>query len=109
MLKVAILDDYQNVAQEFVDIKKMSGKYETKVFSEPFENEDDAIKQLKDFEALLIMRERTKITENLINNLKKLKYLITSGMRNKAIDLEAAKKRKIIERVGISQYVSTGP
>ena len=96
MLKVAILDDYQNVAQEFVDIKKMSGKYETKVFSEPFENEDDAIKQLKDFEALLIMRERTKITENLINNLKKLKYLITSGMRNKAIDLEAAKKRKII-------------
>ena len=30
MLKVAILDDYQNVAQEFVDIKKMSGKYETK-------------------------------------------------------------------------------
>ncbi len=96
MLKVAILDDYQNVAQEFVDIKKMSGKYETKVFGEPFENEDDAIKQLKDFEALLIMRERTKITENLINNLKKLKYLITSGMRNKAIDLEAAKKRKII-------------
>ena len=71
MLKVAILDDYQNVAQEFVDIKKMSGKYETKVFSEPFENEDDAIKQLKHFEALLIMRERTKITENLINNLKK--------------------------------------
>ena len=54
------------------------------------------IKQLKDFEALLIMRERTKITENLINNLKKLKYVITSGMRNKAIDLEAAKKRKII-------------
>ena len=38
MLKVAILDDYQNVAQEFVDIKKMSEKYETKVFSEPFEN-----------------------------------------------------------------------
>tara|TARA_Y100001935_G_scaffold245818_1_gene239831 strand:- start:624 stop:1412 length:789 start_codon:yes stop_codon:yes gene_type:complete len=42
------------------------------------------------------MRERTKITSTLITNLKKLKYIITSGMRNKAIDLEAAKKRKII-------------
>ena len=52
--------------------------------------------KVDDFEALLIMRERTKISENLINNLKKLKYLISSGMRNKAIDLAAAKKRKII-------------
>jgi len=96
MLKVAILDDYQNVSQEFVDLKKLSGKYEIKVFSEPFTDESDAIEQLKGFEALLIMRERTKITENLISNLKKLKYIITSGMRNKAIDLNAAKKRKIV-------------
>ena len=96
MIKVAILDDYQNISQEFVDLKKLSGKYEIKVFSEPFVDEEDAINQLNDFEALLIMRERTKISENLINNLKKLKYLITSGMRNKAIDLAATKKRKII-------------
>ncbi len=96
MLKVAILDDYQNVSQEFVDLKKLSGKYEIKVFSEPFVDEDDAIEQLSDFEALLIMRERTKITENLISKLKKLKYIITSGMRNKAINLDAARKRKII-------------
>ena len=96
MLKVAILDDYQNVAQEFVDLKKLSGKYEIKVFSEPFQNEEEAIENLKDFEALLVMRERTLISENLINNLKKLKFIITSGMRNKAIDLKAAKKRKII-------------
>ena len=96
MIKVAILDDYQNISQEFVDLKKLSGKYQIKVFSEPFVDEEDAINQLKEFEALLIMRERTKISENLINNLKKLKYLITSGMRNQAIDLAAAKKRKII-------------
>ena len=96
MLKVAILDDYQNVSKEFIDLKKLSGKYEIKVFSEPFVDENDAIEQLRDFEALLIMRERTKITENLISNLKKLKYLITSGMKNKAIDLDAAKKKKII-------------
>ena len=96
MLKVAILDDYQNVSQEFVDLKKLSGKYEIKVFSDPFIDESDAIDQLKDYEALLIMRERTKITSLLINNLKNLKYIITSGMRNNGIDLEAAKKRKII-------------
>ena len=93
MLKIAILDDYQNVAQEFVDLKKLSGKYEIKIFSDPFENEEDAIEKLKEFEALLIMRERTKITSKLINSLKKLKYISTSGMRNKAIDLEAKKKK----------------
>jgi D-3-phosphoglycerate dehydrogenase len=96
MLKVAILDDYQNVSQEFVDLKKLSGKYEFKIFSEPFVDEAEAIEQLADFEALLIMRERTPITKNLIDNLNDLKFIITSGLRNKAIDLEAAKKRKII-------------
>ena len=96
MTKVAILDDYQGVSQEFVDLKKLSGKYEIKIFSEPFLNEDDAIEQLSDFEALLIMRERTLITKKLIESLKKLKFIITSGMRNKAIDFESAKKNKII-------------
>ena len=36
MLKVAILDDYQDISKEFVDLKKLSGKYEFKIFSEPF-------------------------------------------------------------------------
>ena len=96
MLKVAILDDYQNVSQQFVDLKKLSGKYEIKIFSEPFVDEADAIEKLAEFEALLIMRERTPITKNLIENLTKLKFIITSGLRNKSIDLDAAKKRKII-------------
>ena len=96
MLKVAILDDYQNVSHEFVDLKELAGKYEFKIFSEPFEDEADAIDQLADFEALLIMRERTPITKNLIDNLNDLKYIITSGSRNKAIDLAAAKKRRVV-------------
>ena len=96
MLKVAILDDYQNISQNFLNLKELSRKYEFKVFSEYFLNEEEAIEKLKDFEALLIMRERTKITKNLISNLKKLKYIITSGMRNKAIDFGAVKDRKII-------------
>ena len=96
MLKVAILDDYQNVSQQFIDLEKLSGKYEIKIFSEPFVDEADVIEQLSDFEALLIMRERTPITKNIIENLTKLKFIITSGLRNKSIDLEAAQKRKII-------------
>ena len=96
MLKVAILDDYQNVSQQFVDLKKLSGKYEIKIFSEPFVDEADAIEKLAEFEALLIMRERTPITKNLIENLTKLKFIITSGLRNKSIDQDAAKKRKIV-------------
>ena len=96
MLKVAILDDYQNVSQQFVDIEKLSGKYEIKIFSEPFSDEADAIDQLSHFEALLIMRERTPITKNLIDNLMNLKFIITTGLRNRSIDLESAKKRRII-------------
>ena len=96
MLKVAILDDYQNVSQQFIDIEKLSGKYEIIIFSEPFVDEPDVIEQLSDFEALLVMRERTPITKNIIKNLTKLKFIITSGLRNKSIDLEAAQKRKII-------------
>ena len=61
-----------------------------------FIDEADALDQLADFEALLIMRERTPITKNLIDNLSKLKFIITSGSRNKSIDLETTKKRKII-------------
>ena len=96
MLKVAILDDYQKVSEQFINIEKLSGKYEIKIFSEPFVDEADALEQLSDFEALLVMRERTPITKNLIENLTKLKFIITSGLRNKSIDLDTAKKRKII-------------
>ena len=96
MLKVAILDDYQNVSQQFVDIEKLSGKYEIKIFSEPFEDEADALEKLADFGALMLMRERTPITKNIIENLTNLKFIITSGLRNKSINLDAAKKRKII-------------
>ena len=96
MLKVAILDDYQNIFQQFVNIEKLSGKYEFKIFSEPFLDEADAIEQLSDFEALLVMRERTALTKNLIDNLMRLKFIITSGLRNKSIDFETTKKRKII-------------
>ena len=96
MLKVAILDDYQNVSKEFIDTKKISNKYDIKVFNEPFLNQDDIISNLKEFEALMIMRERTKFPKEVISKLTNLKYIMTSGMRNKAIDIEATSQKKII-------------
>ena len=96
MLKIAILDDYQDISKDLIDLDNVSKRYEINVFTEPFVDEKETIEQLKDFEALLIMRERTHISKNIISALKNLKYIVTSGMRNKSIDLEEAKKRKII-------------
>ena len=95
-MKVAILDDYQNVSLILGNFEKLNKDFEFHVFNQPFENEDSIIEQLKDFDVLLVMRERTSITKKIIFNLKKLKLIITSGMRNKSIDFLAAKDRKIL-------------
>ena len=63
MIKVAVLDDYQEIFKQIIDIRKFNGKYEFKIFHEPFSNENEAIVALEDFEAIFIMRERTKITK----------------------------------------------
>ena len=96
MLKVAVLDDYQNAFQQIVEVDKHKDKFEFRIFNNPFNDEKEAIVELEDFEALLIMRERTPMTKTLIESLPKLKYIMTSGMRNKSIDLETAKKKNII-------------
>ncbi len=96
MIKVAVLDDYQNAFEHIVEIDNFKDKYNFQIFNEPFLNEAEASVILQEFEALFIMRERTPITKSLIESLPNLKYLMTSGMRNKAIDLEAAKSRNII-------------
>ena len=96
MIKVAVLDDYQDAFQQIVDVKKHKDKFDFKVFNYPFKNEEEAIVELEEFEALFIMRERTPMTKSLIEGLPKLKYIMTSGMRNKSIDLETAKKKNII-------------
>ena len=96
MIKIAVLDDYQDAFRQIVDIDKYKDKFEFTVFNNPFSDEKEAIVELEDFEVLFIMRERTPITKSLIENLSKLKYIMTSGMRNKSIDLEIIKKKKII-------------
>tara|TARA_A100001011_G_scaffold2020_1_gene2437 strand:- start:1989 stop:2939 length:951 start_codon:yes stop_codon:yes gene_type:complete len=96
MIKVAILDDYQDIFKQIIDTQKYKEKYSFEIFNEPFSNENEAIVALEEFEALFIMRERTPISRALITGLPKLKYIMTSGMRNNAIDLETTKKNKII-------------
>ncbi len=96
MIKVAVLDDYQEVFTQIIDVENLKAKFKFRIFNEPFLNENDAIVALEEFEALFIMRERTPITNSLISSLPNLKYIMTSGMRNNAIDLETAKKKKII-------------
>ena len=96
MIKVAVLDDYQNVFKEIVDIEKFKNKFNFKIFNEAFNNEDETIEALEEFEALFIMRERTPITKNLLENLPNLKYIMTSGMRNNSINLEVTKKKGIL-------------
>ena len=96
MIKVAVVDDYQDVFQQIVEIETYKEKFDFHIFKEPFLNENEAKVALEEFEALFIMRERTPITKSLITSLPKLKYIMTSGMRNNSIDLETAKKNKIV-------------
>ena len=96
MIKVAVLDDYQNVFEQIIDTNIYKDNFEFTIFNEHFLTESEAIISLEDFEALFIMRERTALTKNLIDGLPKLKYIMTSGMRNNSINLKAAKEKKII-------------
>ena len=96
MIKVAVLDDYQDIFKQIIDVEKYKNKYSFKIFNEAFVDENEAIVALESYEALFVMRERTPITKSLIENLPKLKYIMTSGMRNNSIDLITAKKKGYI-------------
>tara|TARA_B110000914_G_C15446990_1_gene438961 strand:+ start:101 stop:1051 length:951 start_codon:yes stop_codon:yes gene_type:complete len=96
MIKIAVLDDYQNVFKQIINTKDYSDKFEFKVFTEPFQNENEAIVLLENYEALFIMRERTPMTKSLLDGLPDLKYIMTSGMRNNSIDLITAKSKNIL-------------
>ena len=90
-LRCAILDDYQNVALKLADWSALGDRIDVTVFDQPFASSDEAAAALKDFEVVCAMRERTPFPRKMFEALPKLKLLITSGMRNAAFDLEAAK------------------
>lgn len=94
--RCAILDDYQNVALKFADWTSLEQKIDIKVFNQPFASSAEAIASLSDFEIICAMRERTLFSRDVVAGLPGLKLLVTSGMRNAAIDLPATKERGIV-------------
>lgn len=95
-LRCAILDDYQNVALTLADWSPLGDRIDITVFDKPFASGDEAAAALKDFEIICAMRERTPFPRAMFEALPKLKLLVTSGMRNNAIDFEAAKARDVV-------------
>src|SRR5439155_15460068 len=94
-LRCAILDDYLNVALSVADWSKVSDRVDVTVFNQPFPTAEAAAGALKHFEIICAMRERTPFPRAMFASLPNLKLLITSGMRNAAIDMEAAKDHKV--------------
>ena len=94
--RCAILDDYQNVALQMADWSQIGGDADIKVFNDSIGEGEQVIKALKGFSILCLMRERTLFPRQVIEGLPDLKLMVTSGMRNAAIDLEAAATRNII-------------
>ena len=94
--RCAILDDYLNLALRVADWAKVKDRVDITVFNEPFASTEAAASALGDFEMICAMRERTPFPRALFAALPKLKLLITSGMRNAAIDMEAAKDHQVV-------------
>jgi phosphoglycerate dehydrogenase-like enzyme len=95
-LRCAILDDYLNLSLKLADWSKIEDRVDVTVFNQPFASQDSAVSALKDFEIILAMRERTPFPRAMFDQLPKLKLLITSGMRNAAIDMAAAKDKGVV-------------
>jgi phosphoglycerate dehydrogenase-like enzyme len=95
-LRCAILDDYFDLALSVADWSKVSDRVDVTVFNHPFASEQAAASALKDFEIICAMRERTSFPRSLFAALSNLKLLLTSGMRNAAIDMQAAKDREVV-------------
>src|SRR5215468_4200990 len=95
-LRCAILDDYFDLALSVADWSQLGDRVDATVFNHPFATEQAAAGALADFEIICAMRERTAFPKSLFDALPKLKLLLTSGMRNAAIDMEAAKARNVV-------------
>ena len=95
-LRCAILDDYINLSQTITDWSRVKDRVDITVFNQPFASEAAAAEALRDFAIICAMRERTPFPRTLFAALPRLKLLITSGMRNAAIDLEAAKDHQVV-------------
>ncbi len=103
--RVAILDDYQNVALDCADWGSLPPDVEVRVFHDPLGDEAAVAGALAGFEVIVAMRERTPFPASQLEKLADLKLLVTTGMRNGAIDMDAARRRSItVCGTGILRY-----
>ena len=99
MTKVAVLDDWQGVARSSADWSPLSARAEVVFFARAFDDEDDAVDKLADFEIFLSMRERTPLPGSLINRLPRLRMLGITGERNASLDVAACTARGVLARL----------
>ena len=95
MTRVAILDDYQDVAVRMADWKTLPVGTEVVAFRDHLHDPGAVAKRLADFEVVVAMRERTAFPRTLLERLPKLRLLVTTGMRNASIDVAAAVERGV--------------
>jgi phosphoglycerate dehydrogenase-like enzyme len=94
MARVAILDDYQAVARRMANWSSLP--IEVVVFQDHLADLEAVATRLRDFEVVVAMRERTPFPRPLFARLPRLRCLVTTGMRNAAIDLEAAREHGVV-------------
>jgi phosphoglycerate dehydrogenase-like enzyme len=95
MSRVAILDDYQDIARRMADWGSLPAGTEVAVFADHLSNPGAVAARLADFDAVVAMRERTAFPRSLLERLPRLKLLVTTGMRNASIDVAAAVERGV--------------
>lgn len=93
--RLAILDDYQNVALTLADWSAITSDVDITVFNTPLGSRDNIIRILRGFDMVCLMRERTRFPREIIEALPDLKLIVTTGMRNASLDVAAAQERGI--------------
>jgi phosphoglycerate dehydrogenase-like enzyme len=104
-MKVAILDDYQDVALRLADWSAVRRRAEITVFNDHLADPAAVVERLRPFDVVCVMRERTPLSRDILQQLPRLKLIASTGPRNAAIDMRAAAERGIV--VTATGYEST--
>jgi phosphoglycerate dehydrogenase-like enzyme len=89
-MKVAILDDYQNVALKLADWSAVRRRAEISVFNDHVADTAAVVERLRPFDVVCVMRERTWLTREILQQLPQLKLIASTGPRNASIDTQTA-------------------
>ena len=104
-MKIAVLDDYQNVALKLADWSVLTGRAEISTFNDHIADPAALIDRLLPFDVICVMRERTPLPREIIERLPRLKLIASTGPGNASIDMAAASERGI--SVTVTGYRST--